>query len=614
MMPQGLQVICSRGIPATASADALEIDVGVALPTAFSGLRIVLARLREAAPAAIDAIARAGAAEWNELFPATFPDAPVLAAIANTPSERRLHRESEQVFRVLQLAAQALLAGLAAIEQPLVLRNTYACDLVSLRGLLRAAEWSRLLPQHGQLILAEWDGARPHLSAAVNADLRAYRDQIRTRLAAPLLDAPAELQLQEAAAPQSREERFVQLLMCSTEPPARRLAAALALVRSCFFSTNYEGSFLAAEQGLRLLDQAEVLVAPGAVAAAWSELEQDAEVLLAIELDAERIGDGSDLRALLWQAIGVSYALMGLTRRAMTAFGQGLSVARLPVSSARLHMFRALLLVKRCDEPAAAQVEVAQGLDELRADPTPTSLLEQAWLRNVLALTYHRQGRPEQAMAEVKGAIKSLAQLHSGSATHLKINLISNVSSLLEASQRYSEAISVWDRFSTISSEWGDTFLKHYRYRAGGLALRAQRLSDAERAFEDSYQCSARQHDLFHLQAIAAELGRAGLDQDDPNRAMLWFSRAVMHAEALGDSLRLGESLIGLALAKGETSFESALAIMQTTLTYPEQVARWQAAINGDASPTALIALLPALRTKLNRPFDTVNIDLQGVV
>ena len=91
-------MLVEGGSPVARTAPALEVDAGVALPVAFGGLRKILQACEDAAPDAVRSLARQRPSEWNRLFPGSQAGAPNLTDLALTPSERRLHRESEEIF------------------------------------------------------------------------------------------------------------------------------------------------------------------------------------------------------------------------------------------------------------------------------------------------------------------------------------------------------------------------------------------------------------------------------------------------------------------------------------------------------------------------------------
>ena len=165
MVSQGVDVQIHPGPPGGAPRPALEIDLGCRLPVAFSGLRRLIEALRQASP---DLVLPEGRAEWSWLFPSRARDGSArtdtagreLFELADAPNQRRLFRESEQTYRVLNLAAHVVVAAVTALDRPLHLRNTGTCDLVSLRGLMHALELARLNGGAARWHLCDWSTSR----------------------------------------------------------------------------------------------------------------------------------------------------------------------------------------------------------------------------------------------------------------------------------------------------------------------------------------------------------------------------------------------------------------------------------------------------------------------
>ena len=162
-----------RADSGTARSTGVEVDVNVGPAAAYEGLRRALDALREAG-ATFGPVPNARGPEWAELFPGTAGGTDLsLTDIALAPSERRLHRESEQVFRVLSTAAAALCDGCSQVGRPLVLHGVGGADLPSLRGFMRAAEHARTVPGEVEIVADAPERVRPPHGAA--ADLRAER-------------------------------------------------------------------------------------------------------------------------------------------------------------------------------------------------------------------------------------------------------------------------------------------------------------------------------------------------------------------------------------------------------------------------------------------------------
>ncbi|MCP3137346.1 tetratricopeptide repeat protein [Pyxidicoccus xibeiensis] len=608
MGTRALAVTVAGGVPQVLPSRALEVDVGVALPVAFGGLRRVLRACESAAPEVVGALSRAHPSEWNRLFPGSIQGVPDLADLALTPSERRLHRESEQMFWVLNVAAKAIVETLRASGRPLVLHGAGECDLVSLRAVMRAAEWSRLEGLDGTLLLTGWNVRRPHGAVGFEARRQAYLDALCDRMRAPRVSGPGPVSSRQVEPAVDLEGRYLQLAVDGTQAREDRVAAAILAIRSCFFTTNYEGALLAAEQGLALLDseQGPDAELPGRVARAWDALDTGFTTP-AIEIDRSSLGDAEELRALFLRSMGVVHVFTGSHEAAMEAFARGLQCRVPPELVARLHMFRALTLTKRFGQLPNARVEVEAGLAALERCTSADRALQEGWLRNVCALTWFQERKLDKAVVEEKLAMRCVGDLHDASATHLKINLISNASYLQETARQYGDAIATWRRFEKISAKWGANFAKHHCYRLAGLELAAGERDAAEAHFTEAYANADALGDSFHRQVIAAELGRMSLDAGQPATAVEWFARGEEHARAVGDPLKTAECLAGLALAGGRTDWTEALRCVQASTTWPKETEALRDALSR-ADAAAVHAALPRARTKLNRPFDPVNL------
>jgi len=616
MPSNGFSIICYSGSPPPLDLESIEISIGSALPIAFGGLRALIRGLHPMAPTIVDAIAAQYAIEWNELFPNTFPDAPKLAEVALSPSERRLHRESEQVFRILQAGACVLVSALEAVQRPLVLRHAGMCDLVSLRAIMRAAEWSRVKPISGEIALAEWSRHAP-LSSKLMGDRRElYARHIQERLRAELRESKPTGVAEALLAPDDAhqrvmvpEELYFRCLTDCQQPPENRIAAAVRAIRSCFFSSNYEGSLLASEQGLEQLAISGVHLNIEEVKQAFNDFGTD-YVTAAIEINQSNLNSPQALTTFFWRSAGVTYSLMGDHVAALSAFERALEVADSEESKAHIYMFKGLILSKRSFQAQDSAHEIRLGLKQLEGLSGQAALLEQGWLRNVLALTYTQQGHFDQALTEEKLALKCVRDIATPSATHLKINLISNLSVLQEISKHYEAALNIWYRFMRFGDKWDENFAKHHHYREATLQLKAGHRDKAINNLIESYNYAKTLRDFFHQQAVACELGRIYLEGGSNDQATIWFTRACEAAREIGDPFRLGESLLGYALATQQYDWEAVLCYIKESTTYRDQAKRLRAALECSPDPATLIALLPRPRSKLNRPFDLVNVNL----
>lgn len=597
----------AQAVARSAGTSPVEVDVSAAVPVAFTGMRRLLAELESAAPEIVRRHSERAPAEWNRFFPGAKGDAPDLSDLALSPSERRLHRESEQVFRLLNFAARVILDVLAQTQRPLLVRNAGASDLLSLRGLMRAVEWGRLEKLDHLIRFADWDRRPTHSSKIFGERRKSYLLELGRRLRVDVpSDAGSRTLIGEMPQAIDHESRYLLEVLAPSNSAERKVAAAILALRSCFFTSNYDGALLAAETGLEALSVSGAAFNAAETERAWDELDTGFTTP-AIEIDRASLGDAPTLKALLLRSIGVVHVFTGEHDAALDVFAQGLEEKIDPERQAQLRMYRALTMIKRLALIPAAQEEVRQGLSGLEGRPGDIPSLHEGWLRNVYALTYFSQKQLGAALEEEKKAMRAVGNLHDASATHLKINLISNVSVLQETAKQYPESIATWRRFEKISANWGENFHKHHRYRLAGLQLGNGERDEAVENYGQAYEWAGRLGDALHQQMVSAELGRHHLEAGDRETSGEWFERSVAHAMAVGEPVAIAESLIGRALATKRPAPTEAHEALRATSTFTAQAEKLEAALrsNDDA---AVIAALPKPRSKLNRPFDVVNL------
>ena len=255
--------------------------------------------------------------------------------------------------------------------------------------------------------------------------------------------------------------------------PVDRLASALVTMRAAFFSTNYRGGICA---GHAVLD---VLNSLGGVQAASATLDDGAmseirETVASAFLgdDPGSIGLGPAEFADVTAVAGVAHRYLGMTwaflldyRRSLHHLGLAIELGPTPALRARARLLRALLNIKRIGDVEAGFEDVRLGLAELgAADPVGNgeslagigeeAAVEAAWLYNVQALGYVQLRDAAAAEIAERRAIRLVARFASTDATHLKVNLVSNLSVLAEQSGDPGKALDIWQRFTRAPGTW----------------------------------------------------------------------------------------------------------------------------------------------------------------
>ncbi|MEV4919569.1 hypothetical protein AB0K47_22495 [Streptomyces tirandamycinicus] len=591
-------------LPGGAGTVRVPVDTGPA--ASYAGLRAALARLRAEGADFGGLISRHGP-EWAELFPADAPGEPPLAETALAPSERRLHRESEQNYRVLAVAASALCTGVEQTGRPLELTGVGGTDLASLRGFMRAHEFARTRPGV-RILLADPTAVR----AAVlpEADYRAERALCLRRMGVGA--APADLRPVLPARPEAgpvpgdggTADARLYADAFGDGTAFDRLAAVLAGCRRGFFTGNWEAMAALAATGGTLLDGFPDSRVADLLAAA-REQDQQAE---AIEFEPGILRTTDDVRAFLAKVLGVQATFRGDQDRALAHFRAMRAGERLsPEVRAQSHLYAALTLTKRLGSVDEAVAEVEEGFTAVphREGEGNGVRRERGWLHNLRALTHFARRELREAFGHEKRALACIEGLDDPSSIHLRVNLFSNVSVLQEKAGRHQQAARTWSRFKEAEGSANATFVKHHAYRAGGLALLCGDRDTAREDLAKSIACAAEFNDDFHEAEIRTEVGTLLLADGDRAGAAAHFERAVALTSRIGDPYRMALAQLGRARAGGADPDPSVAALARLSTTHPARGAALADAAErgGDAAD----GLLPAVRTKLNRPFDLIN-------
>lgn len=604
--------------------------IGVVLPSApLMGLdtaRLIIRAIGRVDPALVDEAARRRPAEWNILFRGSFPDAEPLSAFASSCSERRLHAESEQVMRVLDVVA--LLVARLAADRPveLVIGGAARIDLPSLRGLLRIAERGRAGGVGVDVVLSgirpgEVSDPRPPGEDPGAAKIRSIVWEAFWRRCAECGEPPVSTAgaaagdaIPDTELPASFERDFSRQAWAGVTAE-ERLAGALLAMRAAFFSTSYDGGFTATGHALRELTGRHLDMARVREFLREAPRTDDPG---SIGIGPDDVIDADAVRSLVHRYRGMTCALILDYRTALAEFDAAVAASEIPWVRARARLLRALLAIKRTGDVDAGMRDATEGLGELSGGGggDPVIAVEAAWLHNVRALGHVQRRDLSAARSDERAAVRLAGRLFTTDATHLKVNLVSNLSVLAEYSADLEGALAIWRRFTAYSAAWSDAFAKHHAYREGGLHAKAGRVKEAELLLAKSHDHAVATGDLFYGAAIALEIGALLLDHGDRRAASRWYATATRHAAEFGDPYSQSVAEAGASICSGGLSTEQAarLAARATaTIGYPDAARRFASALVSD-DPAVVASLLPRVRTKLNRPFFPVRLEFSAVM
>lgn len=588
------------------STDSVLVDVNTGPAASYTGLRAGISALRTEG-ADFTGLAARHPSEWAELFPAeTAPGTAPLEEIALAPSERRLHRESEQVYRVLTVAATALCAGSAQLGRPLLFRGMGGTDLSSLRGFMRAFEHAQLV-KGAELLLDSPTSVREPLGRY--ADYRRERVRCLRRMGLPVTEDDLVPDLGTAAdsgfVPVSEEGELFLRARDAESSAVDRVAAALAYCRRAFFSANWEGMAVVADEAIGLLAGIPESEVPGLLARA----EREEELVHAIEFETAILRGTADVRGFLLKVLGIQAGFRGDQDTAIACFrairedAAGLS----PELRAQSHLYSALTLSKRKNRLAEAVAEVEQGFEVVAERPGETESVrrERGWLHNLRGLTLFAERRLGAAFEHEKQALACMAGLTDASAAHLRINLYSNISVLQEKAGKHASALATWEKFKQATGSSNAGFRKHHAYRSAGLRLLVGERDAALEDLDTTLVNAAELGDLFHETEVRLELGMLHASGGDATTGAEQYERAESAARLLGDPYRIALAQAGRVMTTGSVAAAGSVAAMAPlSLTRPGEADALAKAV---AEGADLQGLLPRPRTKLNRPFDLIN-------
>lgn len=587
----------------------LSVDLDTGPGSGLAGLRRLIRALSDAG-AQFGDLPERHRVEWGWLTDPSSGNGRALADLALSASERRLHRESEQTFRVLAVGAAAVCHGAESLSTPVILRGLGRTDLPSLRGLVRAAEYGgatgigRLCvsPSEAVEIVPATDPAADTRQERARC-LQAMGVQVQAEDLRPVPAADPATSVGPGGVPGGGPDGA--LLALAVDPagaPVDRIRAALDYSRAAFYASNWEGLALVA---LACLPVAAALE-PGDVETLAAAPRDDEQ---AIEFEPALLRHPDDITAFLWKLLGVQASFRGLHTEALRYFRamRGGDGPVSPETRAQSHLYAALTLAKRQHRLDEAVAELDAGFDVVarRAGEPATVSRERGWLHNLRGLTLFRQGDYLGALEQEKSALGCIEGAFDASAVHLRVNLVSNISVLQESAGKLDQALATWDRFKTAGAGADAKFVKHHAYRSGGLRIAAGDVDGGAAQLAESLQYCTEGADDFHEYEIAAELGTLLLGRRDRAAAGEYYEQAARAATRLGDPYRMAVAAVGRAVVAEAPVGEHTVALARAARTRTAQV---EDLVAGCQDGGQVLALLPTPKTKLNRPFDLVNV------
>ncbi|MFF3013415.1 hypothetical protein [Streptomyces sp. NPDC057939] len=605
--------------------------VATGAPTAFGPVRDLLRSLLSRAERENGGPLTAWAGELAFLLPELregrpeYVAAPPLTRIALGGTKRRLHRDSERLFRLVSAAAGVLGLGFAGLRRertgaPLVLvenaelvdRYTLACllhlcrvsrgpgpVLVMVTGVDDGARPRWAVPALTGPPLAEWTDAEAELGrvldrffAGVGA-IEVRSVEVRTvegeAAGVEALEGVEGIDIGAVVAGAGADEwrglvRAVLLgdpeLAATLGGPLPAHLAALSLApavrravhdrlgaeehrRACAelvagLGTSAPGTPPGRDDEGHELLRARLEAGAGDTGAATRRalrlvqrsygltLNYELMLLCARIALAPGAPRGGRLPALLFT--GLTHAYLDNHEVAGSVFDAAHAEGETPEVLAQICYYQGLLAAKRRDRMPLGTQWFSRGLGHLDGLSSAPALLESGWLRNGMAMVAWREGRYGHAEHLVRSAITDVSPLGDAQSVNLRINLVNNLSVLLEARGEYAAALDTWRSLAGWSNSLtGGSFTKSYLYRESWLLLRTGDVEGALRRATASLAVARRFRDTFHMDIIA--------------RACAYLAcRSGDHPAAIGWERTVLELMHGLGHTRGEARAYGQLA------------------------------------------------------
>jgi tetratricopeptide (TPR) repeat protein len=588
----------------------LDLPADTAAPTAFGPVRHLLRQLLPEAEREAGGPLTDFAPELTMLLPelrsrAAYADAPELVKIALGGTKRRLHRDSERLFRLVSAVTSVVCFGLSGLARAhgrpavLLVDRAELCDRYTLACLLHI---SRSAAGPGPMILlvtGEARDARTRWIAPPVADPRLARwsdaEAEQDRVLSRLFEVTDAVEL-PTGGPEDRHEAVPDLDSLS-ESDRRRLTAAVILadpVLAAGVAGPLDAELAAASREPAVREAVLGQLTAEAYRAGCAELAEELRTRLALEAPGDGTAtEGAEAALAFLEVAGgqpqsgvrraqrilqrsygftLNYELMLLCCRVALA-GLPTGAGRLPVLlfaglthayldhhelateifeaaytgeatpevRAQVCYYLGLIASKRRNLLEEGRAWFDRGFAAIENRSGGPALLESGWLRNGMAMVAWREGRYDDAERLVRAAIADTEGFADAQLVNLRVNLVNNLSVLLETQGEYGAALEVWRSLAGWSEFiLGGSFTKSYRYRESWLLSRLGDLTQAYACAVDSLDVARRFHDVFHMNIISRACAYLACRMEDYGAGCRWQHTNVELMRQLGH--RAGEA------------------------------------------------------------------------
>lgn len=536
-----------------------------------------------------------------------FKSAPELDVIAVAPSRRRLHKESEQMFRVTQMVVTLLLKYASRQERGVVFHFEHLerMDEHTLVCIARLAQCIFNLPIAITASVNDTSVLDERVASVAGTECKKFFEVANIR--ADLLNRIAE---KTGAVLCTLKGGASQAPVKQAKPAGETVAAANAEHEKtlAFRHALQHGDVQDIEKAVLELLEVSVFTKNHdhslcTIAQVWPMLPRFA----------------TKNRVEVIHLLGILYAYMRDFPTAIEVFKYAGQFVQEPVQAAENKFFLALLYTKRLNDSITGRDYIAQALKCIADVQGELADIERTWLYNLCALTYVNEKNRSAAYECCLKALEYIKHGHrSSDAIHIKINLISNITVLHEYGNELNKAINKWMFFEKFIEASGPVFAKHYYYRKGGLQYKNRQVAEAIKSLTTSYQLAADLHSSFYKDVIARGLAGIYFLEGEYEQAANWYQLAIDAKKELLQEDNLPKVALGRALSlyKLGRAGEAKQVLREALLLQPkgeaaekaeDALSRWNDLTSEDLEALIQYAIEKP-DTKLNRPFDLTNL------
>jgi tetratricopeptide (TPR) repeat protein len=548
----------------------------------------------------------------------------VLEDIALSPSRRRLHKESEQMFRVTQMIVTLLLKYIEFLDHDVILyfNELEKMDEHTIRCFARLAKCSR---DYHVILTAS-------VSSAMKDDSRFdMKSDTEVNQFVHLADNRNLLMrnLHDRLAP-----RVFEIESLHSEDPSIHLEdTKLTLNQNADKEKTFsvEGILFTAEiQKSQKL--AEILISNAST-------DLDSQVIDALETavftqnyeHALSLADhilthqdklNNETILEVWIHIAMCYAFMQDFEKSLELYKHAHQFVEDHLQYAELNLYISLLYIKRLNQPLLGRELLNDSIQSLEKLEGAKVEVERTWLHNLKALSYVEMKELDQAYIHCRKGLEYIKRGdRSENAIHIKINLISNITVLQEYTNKIELALKNWMKFDKFVESSSTVFAKHYLYRKAGLYYKLGELDQATHCLQQSFQIANQLNDSFHKDVIGRALGAIYFEQEQIDEATKWYKESLKAKKSLLQEEEIPRVSLALSICLEKLGeFEQANQVLHESL-------RWQP--SGSSADQVIMALrkwndregegedswgnlvdwaIQKPETKLNRPFDLTNL------